>query len=104
MVENSARAGTCMNAQYCPCVCMAHPYTANIINLLPAQRRMVEIFIENERRTLTIEHTGALRELLSRVGVLPETVLIVRDGDLVTEEDDVGDARRVELLSVISGG
>jgi sulfur carrier protein ThiS len=91
-------------AQALPCVCMGCIDAREIINLLASPRRMVEVFIEKGRRTVEIAHEGSVRALLERVGVLPETVLIVRDGTLVTEDDEVGAAARIELLSVISGG
>lgn len=66
--------------------------------------KKMEIFIEKERKTLAVDHTGSAKSLLERIHVLPETVLIVKDGVLITEDDAVDDAERVELLSVISGG
>ena len=64
----------------------------------------MEILIEKEARIVELEHSGSAKALLERLGILPETVLIVRDGELVTEEDDLSAAKKVELLSVISGG
>jgi sulfur carrier protein ThiS len=43
-------------------------------------------------------------ELLEKLGVNPETVLVVRDGELIGADEEVGEAKRIELLSVISGG
>lgn len=64
----------------------------------------MQVFVEKEGKTVEIEHTGTARELLERIDVNPETVLIVKDGQLITENDSVEDAGRIELLSVISGG
>ena len=47
---------------------------------------------------------GSAKELLERIEVNPEFVIIVKDGVLVTLEDNVSDAELIELLSVVSGG
>jgi sulfur carrier protein ThiS len=64
----------------------------------------MEIFIEKEQRTVHLEHEGSVRALLEKLSILPEMVLVVRDGELATEEDDATGARKIELLSVVSGG
>lgn len=64
----------------------------------------MRILIEKDGKTVDVEHSGSARELLERLEILPETVLIVRDGILITEDDPLDGAEQVELLSVISGG
>lgn len=49
-------------------------------------------------------HSGSAKTLLAKLGVNVETVLIVKDGVLVTEDELVDDAKKIDLLSVISGG
>lgn len=65
---------------------------------------MMKVFVEKEGRSEQIEFSGTARELCRTLAVNSETVLIVRDGTLITEDDEVDGAERVELLSVISGG
>lgn len=64
----------------------------------------MEIFIEKDNKVVKSECGGSAKELLEDIGVNPETVLIVKDGQLITEEDSVDGAEKIELLSVISGG
>ncbi|MBR9700605.1 hypothetical protein GOV11_01945 [Candidatus Woesearchaeota archaeon] len=65
----------------------------------------MQVFIEKEHKTVAVDDfSGTAGELLRRVGVNPETVIIVVDGLLVTEEVRVDGAAKVELLSVVSGG
>ena len=45
-----------------------------------------------------------MRELLAELGVLPETVLVIRGRDLLTIDEVVADDDVVELRPVISGG
>jgi len=65
---------------------------------------MPTVFIEKEGKTITVDANGSARNLVVSVGVNPETVLIVKDGVLITEEESVKDAEKIELLSVVSGG
>ena len=45
-----------------------------------------------------------LRDSLLKIGVLPESVLSVRDGELITEDEILQDGETVRLISVVSGG
>ena len=64
----------------------------------------MEVFIEKEGETRTVSFDGTVKALLDMLGVPTETVLIVKDGQLITEDDSVEDKDKVDLLSVISGG
>jgi sulfur carrier protein ThiS len=64
----------------------------------------MEVFLQKEGKMLEVEHEGTAKSLLEKLGVNFETVLIVKDGTLITEQDNVDGAKRIELLSVISGG
>jgi len=43
-------------------------------------------------------------QLLKRVRILPETVLVVRNGQLVTEDHPLNVNDEVKIVAVISGG
>ena len=43
-------------------------------------------------------------QLLKRVDILPESVLVVRNGKLVTEDQHLMPGDEVKIVSVISGG
>lgn len=45
-----------------------------------------------------------VRDVLSELGVNPDTVLVIRSGELVTRETRVDEADEVEIRPVISGG
>jgi sulfur carrier protein ThiS len=45
-----------------------------------------------------------LRDSLLKIGVLPEAVLAVRDGEMITEDEILRDGEQVKLISVVSGG
>jgi sulfur carrier protein ThiS len=45
-----------------------------------------------------------VRDLLKDLGVLPGTVMVIRNDELITDEDLVGGEDSIEIRSVISGG
>lgn len=65
----------------------------------------IDVFIEQEQRKETIAFTGScVKELLCEMQINSETVLVVRDGEVLTDDVELEDGERVELLSVVSGG
>lgn len=52
------------------------------------------------------ELTGRMtvRQAIEKVGLIPETVLAVRDGKLLTEDTMLKPEDTVRLVSVVSGG
>ena len=67
----------------------------------------MEITIFNEKAGTTSEISFAgnkVNELLKQIDVNPETVLVVRNNEVITEEETLKDKDTLDLLSVISGG
>ncbi len=66
-------------------------------------KKMAKVFIERENRNINVK-AGNVKELLKNLNISKEVVLVVKNGVLVTEEEDLSDNDKVELISVISGG
>ena len=64
----------------------------------------MKITIERPKKTVTMEYEGAAIDLLKKLEIPSEEVLIIRNGELVTEDEQLKDDDTIELLSVISGG
>ena len=47
---------------------------------------------------------ATVEDVLARLDINPETVLVIHDGTLVTKGDTLPDDADVEIRSVISGG
>ena len=60
--------------------------------------------LRNPDREVDLPGGRAIREVLDELGVNADTVLLIRDGELVTRHDHVGDDDEVEVRPVISGG
>ena len=62
------------------------------------------VFLNHPSREVQVKGPKLVKDLLQELNLLPETVLVVRGDDLVTEDDILRDADRVEIRPVISGG
>ncbi|MEK6939138.1 MAG: MoaD/ThiS family protein [Nanoarchaeota archaeon] len=65
----------------------------------------IEVCNEREQTNHKIEFTGTkVKDLLHQLKINPESVLVVRNNEVITEEETLQDNDKIELLSVISGG
>lgn len=55
-------------------------------------------------RTVEVTDVERVADLLDKLAVLPGTVLVIRDGALLTSQDRLRDGDRVEVRFAISGG
>ena len=60
--------------------------------------------LRNPDREVVVEGPKRVRHLLMEIGLHPDSVLVIRDRDLLTREDEVADDDVVEIRPVISGG
>lgn len=66
--------------------------------------KCMEIFMERTQQTMSRSFSGVASDLLSNLGIGSEEVLIIRNGELVTEDELLTNEDSIKLLSVISGG
>jgi sulfur carrier protein ThiS len=64
----------------------------------------MRVWLRNPDREVEIAGGRVLRDVLQELGVAPDTVLVIRDGELITRETRVGDGDVLEIRPVISGG
>ena len=66
---------------------------------------MVITFIMRKREIpLEVENTVMVKEALHKLGYSIETHLVIKDGQLLNENEPLRDGDRVKLVPVISGG
>ncbi len=63
----------------------------------------IAVFIERTNENKVVE-AGNVPEILQRLSINPQTVIIVKNNELVTEDEPLEDNDEIKLLSVISGG
>ena len=64
----------------------------------------MRVFMERTQEQSELDFTGTAKALLDKLHICREDVLIIRNGQLVTEEEQLENADEIKLLSVISGG
>ena len=62
------------------------------------------VLLNHPVREVQVKGPKRVKELLRDLNLMPETVLVVRGDDLVTEDDTLRDEDRIEIRPVISGG
>ena len=45
-----------------------------------------------------------VKEILAQLSINPETVLVVRNKEVITEDEPLNDKDTLEILNVVSGG
>lgn len=60
--------------------------------------------LRNPSRTVTLQGPRSVVRLLNELGVTRESVLVVRNGELVPGDAQLEDGDEVEVRPVISGG
>ncbi len=66
----------------------------------------VNVYIEKQNKNLdlVLDDNFKVIDLLRKINVNKETVLIVKNDTLVTEDSELKNNDNIKLLSVISGG
>ncbi|HEV8673090.1 MAG TPA: MoaD/ThiS family protein [Methylomirabilota bacterium] len=64
----------------------------------------MRVILRNQGRELELAGRRRVKELLAELGVLPETVLVIRGRELLTADELVREDDVIELRPVISGG
>ncbi len=64
----------------------------------------MKVKLRNPDRDVEVRGGRRLSEVLSDLRIDPDTVLVIRERELLTRDDRVGEEDRLEIRSVISGG
>lgn len=64
----------------------------------------MKVRLRNPDREVEVVGGRPVRAVLDELGVNPDTVLVIRQGELVTREIRLEDSDEIEVRPVISGG
>ncbi|MEK6916269.1 MAG: thiamine biosynthesis protein ThiS [Nanoarchaeota archaeon] len=64
----------------------------------------MEVYIDKDNRQVTLKFNGNMGSLLNKLKINPETVIVVRENVLLTEDVVLKNSDKIKILSVISGG
>ncbi|MFA5887633.1 MAG: MoaD/ThiS family protein [Candidatus Nanoarchaeia archaeon] len=63
----------------------------------------MKVYIEQTGKTANAK-APSVGALLKKLNINPVTVLVVKNGTLVTEDSKLSDKDKIKILSVVSGG
>jgi sulfur carrier protein len=64
----------------------------------------MKVVLRNPRREVEVPGPRRARDVLKALDIVPETVLIIRNDELVTSDALLDDGDTIELRPVMSGG
>jgi sulfur carrier protein len=64
----------------------------------------MKVVLRNPRREVELEGVRRVADLFKRLGLVSESYLAIRQGELLTTEETVANEDVIELRPVISGG
>jgi len=68
----------------------------------------MKIYIESQNQTLEIKFKGKASDLIKKLNekikITLESCLIVKNNELVTDDEQLKDEDEIKILSVVSGG
>ncbi|MBR9690840.1 MoaD/ThiS family protein [Candidatus Woesearchaeota archaeon] len=64
----------------------------------------MRVYIEKEEKYRNIEFKGTVKGLLKELKINKETVIVTREHELISDNDNLSNSDEIEILSVISGG
>lgn len=64
----------------------------------------MHIFIEKTNETHERDFSGSAKELLETLNINPVTVIVAADRKLVPLDTDISTAKKVDILTIVSGG
>jgi sulfur carrier protein len=64
----------------------------------------VKVRLRNPDREVEVAGERKVHTVLGELGINPDTVLVIRQRELLTREDRVADSDEIEIRPVISGG
>lgn len=65
---------------------------------------IVRVRLRNPDREIEVAGNRKVHDVLIELGIDPDTVLVIRDRQLLTRQDRVGEDELIEIRPVISGG
>lgn len=64
----------------------------------------MEVHIERTEEKKQLKFEGSVAELLKKLEINTETVVVIRNNNMITNEDMLENKDEIHILSVISGG
>jgi sulfur carrier protein ThiS len=64
----------------------------------------MQVFLSTKNKNISISGPRTVKQLLRELDIVPDTVLVIRNKELLLESDKLEDSDEIEIRNVISGG
>lgn len=64
----------------------------------------MKVYIQKTQEKKDIKFKGSVENLLKRLKINPETVIVTVNGTLAADDEGLDDSDSIEILQVVSGG
>ena len=64
----------------------------------------MNVYVERSDEHKTLRFSGTAQELLGRLEINPQTVLVLKNDVLITEDETLTDSDEIKIITVVSGG
>ena len=64
----------------------------------------MQVYIERSNEEKELTFNGTAKQLCKELDVNPQTVLILQNDELVTEDEELRNEDKIKLITVVSGG
>lgn len=64
----------------------------------------MKIYIESQNKKIELKFNGKASELIKKLKISQESILIIRNDELITDDEKLDDKDEIKILSVVSGG
>ena len=66
----------------------------------------MKVFVsyKGKKEIVQLKEKSSVRQLLEKMEINPETVLVGRKGEIIPETEQIRDKDRIELIRTVSGG
>ncbi len=64
----------------------------------------MKVRLRNPDRVVDVSRGGTVRDILASLDIVPEAVLVIRGGTLLTRDEALSEDDEIEVRPVLSGG
>ncbi|GBE55771.1 MAG TPA: hypothetical protein ENH28_03985 [Euryarchaeota archaeon] len=64
----------------------------------------IKLLYDRGEKIIEVDKDVKVRDILERAGINTETVIVKKDGNIVTEEEELKTGDIIEAVRIISGG
>jgi len=64
----------------------------------------ITVEYDNKKKSITLEDKAIVKDLLNKLNIKLNTVIVVRNDNVILEDETIEDKDTITILSAVSGG